>query len=1072
MVVLHGGPGFARYRWANGSADSTFTAFGPGAYWLDAWDECGNLYTDTLKISLQTSLPLDLGADRIICPGDSLVLSVGGFDQVKWSPAAVLPCTDCAAMVFYPDTGVTLRVTGRLGNCFVSDSMRVSIAEIPLLDAVVAPAGCTVANGSIELAATGGTAPYHFTWSDGATGPSRAGLPSGEYIVAVAGAEGCIGTDTFTVPQTNAPTFTGALITNALCSGASNGSITATAAGGTPPYSFDWSGGSSGATLTGLAAGIYELTLSDAAGCSAVQQYNVGEPVPLTIQAILGADSCSSQTGSIQLAAGGGTMPLTFLWEDGFTGAMRSGLAAGDYIVSLSDAQGCSRTDTFTVAAIFTPEIANALVVDAACNGENTGAISITVGSGTPPYVFDWSNGASGNALSGLSAGQYSVVLSDANGCKIQEQFIVGQPAPLSLLAAVAADTCGQQSGAISLVAAGGTAPFAFNWSDGATGAQRNALSPGAYAVLISDAQGCALSDTFTVQQLSAAAITEAGVSDVACFGENSGSIKLTAGGGVAPYSFVWSNGDVGDLLAGLAAGDYAVTLSDALGCTAAAQYAVGTPAALGASVQTIRDTCGQQTGSIALSPDGGVPPYQFLWSNGATTEDLTGLPDGTYSITVTDANACIFTTFIAVQPQEIPPVFALSGEKITCAQPFAEAVASPATYLYQWQTPLGEMLNGAVQTLNAVGNYTITATNSFGCTGAQTLTVEADTLAPIAQSAAQQVVIPCDQSAVLLDGSPSDTGPGVALSWSRWLNGGWTSEMTGVTLSADAPGTYRLKVMDLGNGCTAFDTVQVLAAEGIDALWLSADSVSCYGFSDGRVRVDSVSGGAAPFEFALTGQHFSTENIFEGLPAGAYDVQVRDAAGCTASASVVIQPPAAISLELSASAGQVTAGEPVVLLAEIQPAGQVLAGIQWLPADLFPDQNRLDQSIILNEDTRIQLSIETEKGCTDTASLRIEVRQRGVYLPNAFSPGRPGNDGFTAFGGAVLKEIRALRVFDRWGELVFERQHFAPNLPELGWDGRFRGKDLPPGVYAYHLELLFANGETQSFQGSVLLVR
>ncbi|MBL7804085.1 MAG: gliding motility-associated C-terminal domain-containing protein, partial [Saprospiraceae bacterium] len=617
---------------------------------------------------------------------------------------------------------------------------------------------------------------------------------------------------------------------------------------------------------------------------------------------------------------------------------------------------------------------------------------------------------------------------------------------------------------------AGGTAPFNLNWTDGASGAQRSGLAAGQYAVLIEDAKGCALADTFNIEQLSAVAITGATVHNADCHGAATGSIGLTAGSGLAPYAFQWSNGATGSTLDGLPAGDYAVTLSDALGCTASAQYAVGEPLPLLATTFIQNDTCGQHTGSIDLGPAGGTPPWSVLWSTGAVSEDLLDLPAGDYSATLTDAKGCVFTAALSVAAVEIAPVFEVFSEKITCSQPLASAVATPANLAYQWQSPTGELLNGAVQALSAPGQYTVVATNAQGCTATLSLLVEADLEAPLAELAADQIALPCDGSPALLDGSLSTGGSGVSLVWSYLENGVWTADTAAASILVAQPGLYRLAVTDLDNGCAAYDTVWVIASEGIDALWLGADSVSCHGRSDGRIRVDSVWGGNPPFEYALAGQAFSGNPVFDGLPAGGYTVTVRDMAGCTANASIGIGQPAPLSLGLSASASQITAGATVDLLAEIEPAGQLLSGIQWLPEGLFPDQNRLAQTLLLNESTLIEVRIETEKGCADTASIRIEVLPSGFYIPNAIAPGRPGNDGFTAFGGPNLTEISLLSVFDRWGNQIFERRNFPPNNPALGWDGRFRGRELPAGVYVYHVELRFANGDGKVIKGEVVI--
>ncbi|MBL7802290.1 MAG: gliding motility-associated C-terminal domain-containing protein [Saprospiraceae bacterium] len=773
VTVLSGGGGFARYRWADGSADSSFTAFGPGVYWLDAWDVCGNLYTDTVHIDLQTALPLDLGPDRIICPGDAIALSVAGFDEVNWAPLSEFSCPDCPNVIAAPDSALTLRVTGRSGNCFVSDSLRVTVAAPPFLSAQVEPAGCSSPTGSIEIAVSQGAPPFNFDWSDGGTGP------------------------------------------------------------------------------------------------------------------------------------------------------VREQLLPGDYGVLVSDANGCTSADTFTVAATSPPQILSAQIIPVPCFGENSGQIALQVEGGAPPYQSSWSNGAGGLVLTGLAAGPYALVLTDAAGCTLQVNYDITQPAPLS--AGVAHDA----------------------------------------------------------------------------------------------------------------------------------------------------DTCGQQTGALVLTGSGGVAPYQVLWSNGATGTAVDHLPAGDYSLTLTDANGCTLQQTHAVPAVDIPVSFGLESGLITCATPVVGASAAPGNFAYTWQTPSGVALSGAIQQVDLAGIYSVTATHPSGCTAVQTLLVGIDTLTPLAVIANAAVQIPCDQSAVVLDGTGSSSGPDIQLEWSQEQGGLWTTVGTGAVWATNVPGRYRLLVIDEINGCSAADTILVGVSEGIGGVWLGADSVSCFGWSDGVVRVDSVSGGAAPFEFALNQQAFGPEPLFVDLPPGGYTVRVRDAAGCLAQDSVVVGEPALLQLDLTASVNPVSPGEILSLTAEIEPAGTLLSGLEWEPAPLFPAQNQLFQILDLEDTTLIRLTVTTPEGCTATAQLRIDVRAGQVYRPNAFRPGGPAeNANFTVYGGPELQEIELLQVFDRWGAMVFERRNFPPNNPALGWDGRFRGRELPAGVYVYHVELRFANGDRQVIKGEVVIVR
>ena len=773
VVPLHGGNGFARYRWADGSTDSVFTAYGPGTYWLDAWDACGNLSTDTVHIALQTAIPLDLGPDQTLCPGDSLALSATGFEQVSWAPAGAFSCADCPLTLVVADSAMTVRVTGRTGSCFVSDSLRVLISMPPEVTALVVPSGCSGLEGKIELTTTGGA------------------------------------------------------------------------------------------------------------------------------------------------------MPLTFEWSDGGLGTVRDSLAPGDYFVEITDANGCSLVDTFSILQGSQLQIQTLNLLNVNCYGDETGQISIAVQQGIPPYQLNWSNGATGPDLSGLAAGQYLLDLVDSAGCTLQQSFEISQPDPLML------------------------------------------------------------------------------------------------------------------------------------------------------SANLVADTCGQQTGAIFTQTTGGTSPYQWSWSNGAATPDLHDLPSGSLGLSLVDHNGCLVQQNFEVPAVEVPVDFALQGGTITCFSPTVPLTAQPADFVFQWQTPQGLPLTGPVQVVGAAGQYHVTATNSFGCSAMQQIEVLIDTVAPLAVAQPESVLIPCDQSPALLDGSGS-AAPGVSLFWEKWDNGQWVAAGSAPTLDIVQPGFYRLQAFDTGNGCSAYDTVQAGLSAGIEALWLSVDSVSCFGGTDGQIRVDSVSGGQAAFEYSLNNQAFTSETTFSGLPPGEYILAVRDADGCLLFDTVSVFEPAPLGLSLHASANPVSAGELFTLTANVALPGVVFSAIHWMPADLFPVQDQLVQTLDLSDTTWLQVSVLTDAGCADSVWLRVDVRPGGgaVYQPTAFLPGRSGNGVFTIYGGPELQQIDLLRIYNRWGALVFENSNFPPNDPAYGWDGRFRGRDLPAGVYAYHLELRFSNGEKQVLKGEVTLVR
>ncbi|NQX77435.1 VWA domain-containing protein, partial [Gilvibacter sp.] len=308
---------------------------------------------------------------------------------------------------------------------------------------------------------------------------------------------GCIldpleATSTINIPS---PPQVASVVTDVLCFGDSTGAIDITVTEGTPPYTYAWSNGATTEDISGLAAGSYTVTVTDADGCNNVttSAIVVSEPnEALEITADITDVACFGEnTGAIDVSVTGGTAPYTYSWDSGESTQDLSGLAAGVYELTVTDANGCSDgVASFTVGQPTAALSESAAITDAACFGEATGAIDLTVAGGTAPYTYSWSNGASTEDISGLAAGDYTVDIEDANGCMLSQTYTVGQPAAgLSESASITDAACfGEATGAIDLTVAGGTAPYTYSWSNGASTEDISGLAAGDYTVDIEDA--------------------------------------------------------------------------------------------------------------------------------------------------------------------------------------------------------------------------------------------------------------------------------------------------------------------------------------------------------------------------------------------------------------------------------------------------------------------------------------------------------------------------------------------------------------------------------------------------------
>ncbi len=829
----------------------------------------------------------------------------------------------------------------------VSEPAAIALSATPNITNV----GCNgAATGAISLAATGGTAPYQYAWTgpNGFTfaGNSLSGLRAGAYNVTITDARSCTFTpatvnvlEGSTIALSAAPN-----VTNVTCNGASTGAISLAATGGTAPYQYAWTGPNgftfAGNSLSGLRAGAYNVTITDARGCTFTPAtVNISEPAALALAAapnVTNAACNGAATGAISLTATGGTAPYQYAWTgpNGFTfsGNSLSGLRAGAYNVTITDARSCTFTpSTITVSEGGTIALAAAPnVTNVACNNGATGAISLTATGGNAPYQYAWTgpNGFTftGNSPAGLRAGAYNVTITDARNCAfVPPAITVTEPAALALAAAptVTNVLCNNgTTGAISLIATGGTAPYQYAWTgaNGFTFSSNNptGLRAGAYNVTITDARGCTFTPTaVTVTEPTALALAAAPtVTNVLCNNGTTGAISLTATGGTAPYQYDWTGANgftfSSNNPTGLRAGTYNVTITDARGCTfTPAVITVTEPAALAlaAAPNVTNILCNNgTTGTISLTATGGTAPYQYAWTgaNGFTfsSNNPTGLRAGAYNVSITDARGCTFTpaAITITEPAALALAAAPTVTNVLCNNGATGAISLTATggtapYQYAWSGANGFTFTGNNPTSLRAGTYNVTITDARNCTfSPSAITITEPTA--LALSAAPNVTnILCNGAST---GAISITATGGTAPYQYAWTGpnGFTASSN--SLTALRAGTYNITITDARN-CT-FSPAAITVTEPA-AIALSAaptvTNILCNGASTGAISIIAT-GGTAPYQYAWAGANgfVFTGNSLTGLRAGTYNVTITDARNCTFSpAAITITEPAALAL-------------------------------------------------------------------------------------------------------------------------------------------------------------------------------
>ncbi|MDB5255416.1 MAG: large protein, partial [Chitinophagaceae bacterium] len=754
------------------------------------------------------------------------------------------------------------------------------------ITSTVTPVSCNSgSDGTITLnTISGGTAPYTFLWNTGATTQNVTALGAGAFSVTITDANGCNQLFNFNITQPT-PIVITSTITNTTCNGGSNGTITLnTVSGATPGYTFLWSNGASTQNISGLAAGAYSVTITDAIGCPQLFNFTVTEPAPIVVtSAITNSTTCGGSDGTITLTSiSGGTPTYTFLWNNGATTQNISGLAAGAYSVTITDANACPQILNFSISDP-TPFTVNAIVADITCNGANNGSITHTITGGTAPFSILWNTGATTQNLSGLSAGAYTVTITDVSNCTFNGNYTINEPSAISITSSTSdVTTCGGSDGTITInTVAGGTPGYTFLWNNGATTQNLSGLSSGNYTLTITDNNGCTAIYNFSISDPVTFTVS-AVIVDLTCNGANNGSITHTITGGTAPFNILWNTGATTQNLSGLSGGSYTVTITDATNCSYNGTYTVNEPSAISIT-SNVSDvtTCGGSDGAIdLLTVTGGTAPYTFLWSNGATTQNLSGLIAGAYSVTVTDANGCPASVFNFTVSDPVPYTVTDVITNVTCNGSSNGAItltivggATPFTILWS---------NGAItQNVNGLiaGNYSVTITDAGGCsfTGNYTVT---EPLAISITSATTDVT--CNAGS---NGSIDilTVSGGISPYTFLWNTGASTQNVT--ALSA---GNYSVVITD-ANGCPQSFNFTINEPAAIAAIASVTNPTTCGG-NDGTITINTISGGTSPYNFAWN-NGATTQNI-SALIAGNYTLTITDANGCSQIFNYAVSDP------------------------------------------------------------------------------------------------------------------------------------------------------------------------------------
>ena len=564
-----------------------------------------------------------------------------------WSNAATTEDLTGLAAATY-----TVTITDAASATKVDSAIVTEPAGMTINISVLNPVSCDGNNdGILKTNVSGGAGGYTYLWSNAITTSTNLNVGSGTYTVTVTDANSCTNTATYVLTAPAAIVITSA-ITNVSGNGLSDGSIDVSTTNGVSPLTYSWSNAATTEDISGLMAGTYSITVSDAGSCSSTQSFTITEPALFTTFVSTQANNaCNGAAfGSLTVASSGGVSPYSYSWSNAAITATISNLTAGTYTVTATDANSITSTATATITepTAITPLSS---ITNVTANGGSNGAIDLTVSGGTAPYTYAWSNAATTEDITGLTAGTYVVTISDAFTCSTTLSNVVTQPTSINLSSTKVDVLCnGASTGSIDLTVSGGTAPYTYAWSNSAITEDISGLAATTYTVTVTDASSVTATNSVVISEPTALVSSIVVDSNVTCNGLSNGGLTASATGGTSTYTYSWSNSATTPSITGVSVGTYTVTISDANSCTSVVSGTITEPSTLSLSnVATNVTTNGGTDGAIDLTVSGGTNPYTFNWSNAATTEDITNLTAGTYSVTVTDINLCSATASVVI---------------------------------------------------------------------------------------------------------------------------------------------------------------------------------------------------------------------------------------------------------------------------------------------------------------------------------------------------------------------------------------------------------------------------------------
>ncbi len=939
-------------------------------------------------------------------------------------------------------------------------------------------------DGSALAIAQGGNGRYQYAWSDGQNTPLADSLKAGTYTVVATDAKGCSASGIARISTLPAKVIKFA-VSPERCPTACDGSAQALVTGGVPPYRYNWAINTppldTAQTAAKLCPGSYKLIVTDQAGCFDTSAVDIPAALPLMLGATPTPPRCNGEAnGRLTAQPSGGLAPYQYRWSNSDTSAVAQNLACGMHTVTLTDANGCIKIQPFDLPCPGLLRIDSLAANATNCFGEATGQIRAYISGGTGIRRYQWNDPGQqiDSVAFNLRAGTYTVSVTDAQGCASTATAMVSESPRIQVQIMREDVKCfGGNSGVVKSIVTGGKPPYTYQWNRPGDKPQLDSLPIGAYSLTVRDANGCtSTGHGATLSQPATAVKISTSEIKAACFKAPSGIASASAtGGNGTPYTYVWSNGAATPIAQLLAGGTYTVIASDPLGCTGTGMLNMIQLDSIAVSVISTPLACfGSTNGQAAVNTirggaGGGNPQnYTYRWSVPGSRDSLYigNLRSQTYTVTATDRQGCTGTSTVTIQE---PPamVVTLDGMDARCFDTptgmaeVKKVVSVNPVVAYLWSNSASNAINNNIK----AGIYAVTVTDQQGCTGTNSIEIKHPPALGILFKI-KNLVCNSDSNGIA-EATASGGIPGYTYAWSQGSSRALIENLTA--------GTYRLTITD-NNSCTMTDTVR-LSQPNPMRIDPAIVVPKCFGGADGRFSL-TVRGGRGPYRYSLGAFDYGTANTFVGLAAGSYPVRIRDSDNCLARDTVRMGQPKPFKVDLGRDTS-ILLGDSLLISPDLDNAAG-LPIYKW--KSLSPDSLRCDNARMCDaiwvkpqQGNTYMVEVTDANGCKAQSRIRVNLQKpRGVYVPTGFSPnGDTNNDLLTVLGKSrQTKRVLHFRIYDRWGELVYEDRDFKVNDASRGWDGNARGRECLPGVYVWQVEVEYMDGYREAAQGQTTLLR